>query len=67
MLLNQDKCKCFHRGRANSKSHYKIHNAVLNTMHGYEGLEKNMFFRLKTGESGDIYNWALAKTLQIRY
>ena len=30
-MLNQDKCKCLHIGRANGKSDYKIHNNVLNT------------------------------------
>ena len=30
-LFNQDNCKCLRIGRTNSKSYYKIQNAVLNT------------------------------------
>ena len=30
-------------------------------LHGYEGLDKNMFFRLKTGNKIRGHNWALAK------
>ena len=30
-------------------------------MHGYEGLDKNMFRRLKTGNKVRGHNWALAK------
>ena len=34
---------------------------VFKIMHGYEGLDKNMFFRLKTGNKVRGHNWALAK------
>ena len=34
---------------------------VLKIMHGYEGLDKNMFFRLKTGNKVRGHNWALEK------
>ena len=34
---------------------------VFKIMHGYEGLDKNMFFILKTGSKVRGHNWALAK------
>ena len=32
---------------------------VFKTMHGYGGLDKSMFFRLKTGNKVRGHNWAL--------
>ena len=34
---------------------------VFKIMQGYEGLDENMFFRLKTGNKVRGHNWALAK------
>ena len=34
---------------------------VFKIMHGYEGLDKNMFFSLKTGNKVRVHNWALTK------
>ena len=34
---------------------------VFKIMHGYEGLDKNKFIRLKTGNNGRGHIWALAK------
>ena len=34
---------------------------VFKIMHGYEGLDTNMFFRLKTGIKVRGHNWELAK------
>ena len=34
---------------------------VFKIMHGYEGLDKNMFFRLKTGNKVKRHYWVLAK------
>ena len=40
---------------------------VFEIMHGYEGLDKNMFFRLKTGNKVRGHNCIGKRTFQIGY